>query len=172
MDTLEVLGRRYRPRVVDSPLERALAISGAVVIEGARATGKTMTALHAASSYVLLDDPESRQILDVAPRSVIVLNMMIGLIHPPFGMLLFVTKALTGIPIGEMVREGWPFSGRRRADVRNLADGLRLSYTMDVNALRSRPRNPPALHSAKPGSRRRCGRDPKPLARRPCARAR
>ncbi len=39
----------------------------------------------------------------------VVLNMMIGLIHPPFGMLLFVTKALTGIPIGEMVKEGWPF---------------------------------------------------------------
>ena len=38
-----------------------------------------------------------------------VLNMMIGLIHPPFGMLLFVTKALTGIPIGEMMKEGWPF---------------------------------------------------------------
>ena len=39
----------------------------------------------------------------------VVLNMMIGLITPPFGMLLFVTKALTGIPIGEMLREGWPF---------------------------------------------------------------
>ena len=24
-------------------------------------------------------------------------------------MLLFVTKALTGIPIGEMMKEGWPF---------------------------------------------------------------
>jgi C4-dicarboxylate transporter DctM subunit len=40
---------------------------------------------------------------------VVVLNMMIGMIHPPFGMLLFVTKALTGIPIGEMMREGWMF---------------------------------------------------------------
>ena len=40
---------------------------------------------------------------------VVVLNMMIGLITPPFGMLLFVTKALTGIPIGEIVREGWLF---------------------------------------------------------------
>jgi tripartite ATP-independent transporter DctM subunit len=40
---------------------------------------------------------------------VVVLNMMIGLIHPPFGMLLFVIKALTGIPIGEMMVEGWPF---------------------------------------------------------------
>jgi C4-dicarboxylate transporter DctM subunit len=39
----------------------------------------------------------------------VVLNMMIGLIHPPFGMLLFVTKALTGIQIGAMMKEGWPF---------------------------------------------------------------
>jgi tripartite ATP-independent transporter DctM subunit len=39
----------------------------------------------------------------------VVLNMMIGLIHPPFGMLLFVTKALTGIPIMAIVREGWLF---------------------------------------------------------------
>ena len=39
----------------------------------------------------------------------VVLNMMIGLIHPPFGMLLFVIKALTGIPIGDMMREGWLF---------------------------------------------------------------
>ena len=26
-------------------------------------------------------------------------------IHPPFGMLLFFTKALTGTPIGEMMKE-------------------------------------------------------------------
>ena len=39
----------------------------------------------------------------------VVLKMMIGLITPPFGMLLFVTKALTGIPIGEMIKEGLPF---------------------------------------------------------------
>ena len=40
---------------------------------------------------------------------VVVLNMMIGLVHPPFGMLLFVTNALTGIPIKDMMREGWLF---------------------------------------------------------------
>lgn len=40
---------------------------------------------------------------------VVVLNMMIGLIHPPFGMLLFVTNALTGISIKDMMREGWLF---------------------------------------------------------------
>ena len=39
----------------------------------------------------------------------VVLNMMIGLIHPPFGMLLFVIKALSGIPIGDMMKEGWLF---------------------------------------------------------------
>jgi C4-dicarboxylate transporter DctM subunit len=42
---------------------------------------------------------------------VVVVNMMIGLITPPFGMLLFVTNALTGIPIKAMLREGWLFLG-------------------------------------------------------------
>lgn len=41
---------------------------------------------------------------------VIVVNMMIGLVTPPFGMLLFVTNALTGIALKDMVREGWPFT--------------------------------------------------------------
>ncbi len=36
----------------------------------------------------------------------IIVNMMIGLITPPFGMLLFVTNALTRIPIQDMLREG------------------------------------------------------------------
>jgi TRAP-type C4-dicarboxylate transport system permease large subunit len=40
---------------------------------------------------------------------VVVVNMMIGLVTPPFGMLLFVTNALTGIPIRDMIREGWLF---------------------------------------------------------------
>ena len=40
---------------------------------------------------------------------VVIVNMMIGLVTPPFGMLLFVTNALTGIPIRDMLREGWPF---------------------------------------------------------------
>ncbi len=41
---------------------------------------------------------------------VVVVNMMIGLVTPPFGMLLFVTNALTGIPLKDMVREGWAFT--------------------------------------------------------------
>lgn len=71
MDTQVLLGRRYRPRVIDTALQRALAASGAVVIEGARASGKTMTALHAAASYIFMDERESQQLLDVAPRSLL-----------------------------------------------------------------------------------------------------
>lgn len=71
MDTAEVLGHVYRPRVIDSALRRALAASGAVVVEGARASGKTTTALHAAASYVFVDDPEVQRLLDVAPRSLL-----------------------------------------------------------------------------------------------------
>ena len=39
----------------------------------------------------------------------IVVNAMIGLITPPYGVLLFVINAVTGIPLGEIVREIWPF---------------------------------------------------------------
>jgi hypothetical protein len=53
MDTTNVLGHEYRPRVIDTAVQRALAASGAVVLEGARASGKTMTALNAAA-YLLL----------------------------------------------------------------------------------------------------------------------
>lgn len=42
---------------------------------------------------------------------VVVFNMMIGLITPPYGILLFIIKALNGIPLGEMVREIWLFVG-------------------------------------------------------------
>jgi uncharacterized protein len=71
VDTAKALGREYRPRVIDSALQRALAAAGAVVLEGARATGKTTTALHAAASYVFIDDPQAQSLLDVAPRSLL-----------------------------------------------------------------------------------------------------
>lgn len=71
MDTAKVLRREYRPRVIDAALQRALSASGAVVLEGARASGKTMTGLHAAASYVFIDDAEVQRLLDVAPRSLL-----------------------------------------------------------------------------------------------------
>lgn len=38
-----------------------------------------------------------------------VINCMIGLITPPYGMLLFVINAVTGIPLGSIIRETWQF---------------------------------------------------------------
>lgn len=40
---------------------------------------------------------------------VIVVNMMIGLITPPYGVLLFVINGMTGIPLQEIIRETWLF---------------------------------------------------------------
>ncbi|HQX58206.1 MAG: TRAP transporter large permease [Rhodoferax sp.] len=40
---------------------------------------------------------------------VVVVNCMIGLITPPYGILLFVINATTGIPLIEMIREIGPF---------------------------------------------------------------
>lgn len=40
---------------------------------------------------------------------VIVVNIMIGLITPPYGVLLFVINALTGIPLKDIIREIWPY---------------------------------------------------------------
>jgi TRAP-type transport system large permease protein len=40
---------------------------------------------------------------------VIVVNCMIGLITPPYGILLFVINAVTGIPLRDMIREIVPF---------------------------------------------------------------
>jgi len=41
----------------------------------------------------------------------IVVNSMIGLITPPYGILLFVINAVTGIPLKEIIREIWAFLG-------------------------------------------------------------
>lgn len=38
-----------------------------------------------------------------------VINCMIGLITPPYGILLFVINAVTRIPLAEMIQEIWPF---------------------------------------------------------------
>jgi TRAP-type C4-dicarboxylate transport system permease large subunit len=42
---------------------------------------------------------------------VITINIMIGLITPPYGVLLFVINGVTGIPLKDIIREIWPFIG-------------------------------------------------------------
>jgi TRAP-type C4-dicarboxylate transport system permease large subunit len=40
-----------------------------------------------------------------------VVNMMIGLITPPYGEMLFLISGVTGIPLHAILREIWPFLG-------------------------------------------------------------
>jgi len=40
---------------------------------------------------------------------VAVVNTMIGLVTPPYGVLLFVINGVTGIPLGQIIREVWVF---------------------------------------------------------------
>jgi predicted AAA+ superfamily ATPase len=62
----------YIPRVVDQELAVLLAASGAVLIEGPRACGKTATARQQAASEVLLDvDPTARQAISIDPTLVL-----------------------------------------------------------------------------------------------------
>jgi uncharacterized protein len=62
----------YRRRIVDEELARRLGSAGAVVIEGAKAVGKTATAARAASSAVMLDiDEQARRAMQVDPSLVL-----------------------------------------------------------------------------------------------------
>jgi tripartite ATP-independent transporter DctM subunit len=40
---------------------------------------------------------------------VITVNIMIGLVTPPYGVVLFVLNGVTGIPLRDIIREIWPF---------------------------------------------------------------
>jgi len=71
VDTGPAVGVEYRARLIDASVAEALETAGAVVIEGPRACGKTMTALNAARSYVFLDDPGVAQMIDVAPEALL-----------------------------------------------------------------------------------------------------
>ena len=58
----------YLPRIADAELADLLTASGAVLIEGSRAVGKTATAMQAAASHVLLDvDANARRIMGIDP---------------------------------------------------------------------------------------------------------
>jgi hypothetical protein len=62
----------YTSRVVDQELREHLAASGAVLIEGPRASGKTATGRQHARSEVLLDvDPEARSLALIDPRLIL-----------------------------------------------------------------------------------------------------
>ena len=62
----------YRPRIADAELAELLAASGAVLVEGARAVGKTATAMQASASQVLLDiDLDAQRMMGIDPAAVL-----------------------------------------------------------------------------------------------------
>lgn len=62
----------YRPRVVDALVASRLAATGAVLLEGPKASGKTFTAEQHAKSFVYLDtDEAARRALQVDPSLVL-----------------------------------------------------------------------------------------------------
>ena len=59
----------YKDRITDKELQRKLSASGAVLIRGAKACGKTESAKQLAKSVLHLDREEQIQIMfDTAPR--------------------------------------------------------------------------------------------------------
>ncbi|WP_162933884.1 ATP-binding protein [Actinomyces lilanjuaniae] len=72
VDTSAVTGVTYLPRAVDPLVSRALGTVGAVILEGPRGCGKTMTGLHHSSSYILLDTPEAQAASQIDPRMLLV----------------------------------------------------------------------------------------------------
>ncbi|MDR2896094.1 MAG: ATP-binding protein, partial [Propionibacteriaceae bacterium] len=61
----------YRPRIVDAQIARMLKAAGVVVVEGAKACGKTTTALKLASSSVRLDRDQMMRVAGLADPAVL-----------------------------------------------------------------------------------------------------
>ena len=63
---------KYLPRIVDAELDELLEATGAVLVEGPKASGKTATARQAARTEVLLDiDANARRMIGVDPTLVL-----------------------------------------------------------------------------------------------------
>lgn len=71
MDTEIVAGIPYLPRALDRLVVQALASSRALVIEGPRGCGKTMTALRHCESSIFLDTPQAQQLAQIAPEALL-----------------------------------------------------------------------------------------------------
>ena len=62
----------YRTRIVEDELALSLRATGAVLVEGAKACGKTATAMQVAASEARLDvDINARRMVEVDPRTVL-----------------------------------------------------------------------------------------------------
>ena len=63
--------KNYRQRIIDNTIKEYLYTFGAIIIEGARATGKTTTAKNASKSVISLDEsPQIAALAQTDPRTI------------------------------------------------------------------------------------------------------
>jgi len=94
-------------RTIDfSPLAFLLTVNVLLLLLGAILDATTILLV-----IVPLFLPAARELgIDLVHFGVVVVvNTMIGLITPPYGILLFVINATTGAPMRDMIAEIWPF---------------------------------------------------------------
>ncbi|MDR1405343.1 MAG: DUF4143 domain-containing protein [Candidatus Methanoplasma sp.] len=67
----ELVGKRYRKRVIDERIETVLRTFGGVVITGPKWCGKSWTGIHHSKSALLLDNPMTRERALLFPEDVL-----------------------------------------------------------------------------------------------------
>ncbi len=89
-----------------TPMQFMAVVNATFLILGCLLDGSVMMLV-----FVPLLIPSAKALgIDLTYFGVIVtLNFMIGLITPPYGLLLFVMSSLTRVPLMAIVREIWPF---------------------------------------------------------------
>lgn len=89
-----------------SPLQFMLAVNLLFLVLGCFLDGSVMMLV-----FVPLLLPSARALgIDLTYFGIVTtLNFMIGLITPPYGLLLFVMASLTRVPLAAIIREIWPF---------------------------------------------------------------
>lgn len=89
-----------------SPLGFLLLVNVMLLVLGAFLEGSTIILV---ILPVLLPTAQALGIDPVHFGVMAVLNIMIGLVTPPYGLLLFMMTRIANVPMGELLREAWPF---------------------------------------------------------------
>lgn len=89
-----------------SPLGFLLLVNAILLVLGAFLEGSTIILI---ILPVLLPTAVALGIDPVHFGVMAVLNIMIGLVTPPYGLLLFMMTRIADVSLGELLREAWPF---------------------------------------------------------------
>jgi C4-dicarboxylate transporter DctM subunit len=91
-----------------SPLGFLLAVNAVLILLGCFLEGTTILLV---VLPVLLPAAQAVGVDPVHFGIVAVTNIIIGLVTPPYGLLLFMMARIAGVPLRELVREVLPFLG-------------------------------------------------------------